>query len=150
MYGILVANIQFRKDMGDIMLNQERVCEMTRLAIFDQKEGRDCQPMISYFRKDYIAKEMIKSFITGTVAFFLIASVIVLYQMEDLMERINSLDIRQIVIRGILAYVACMGAYLLITYAIYYMRYTKGRQKVKRYYLHLKRVNRIYKEEDQM
>ena len=52
------------------MLNQERVCEMTKLAIFDGKEGRECKPMIQYFRKDYIGKELLKSFITGTIVFY--------------------------------------------------------------------------------
>ena len=33
------------------MVNQERVCEMTRLAIFDQNEGETCKPMIQYFQK---------------------------------------------------------------------------------------------------
>ncbi len=33
LYGILIANMLFQKDSGDVMLNQERVCEMTRLAI---------------------------------------------------------------------------------------------------------------------
>ncbi len=132
------------------MLNQERVCEMTRLAIFDQEEGRGCRPMIQYFRKDYIAKELLKSFITGTAAFFLFAGTLVLYRMEELLEQINSIDIRQTVIRGILLYAVWMAVYLSVTYAVYYMRYTKGRQKVKQYYLHLKRVNKIYREEDQV
>ena len=46
------------------MLNQERVCEMTKLAIFDQKKGREYKPMTEYFRRDYIARELLKSFIT--------------------------------------------------------------------------------------
>ena len=60
LYGILIIHYMckialavIKKRMGEIMLNQERVCEMTKLAIFDQKEGRECKPMIQYFRKDY-------------------------------------------------------------------------------------------------
>ncbi|MCI8635491.1 MAG: hypothetical protein HFJ05_07810 [Eubacterium sp.] len=136
--------------MGDIMLNQERVCEMTRLAIFDQGEGRECRPMIQYFRKDYIARELLKSFITGTVAFFVCVAALGLYHLEELMEQINILDIPKLAVRGILIYMACMAVYLSITYAVYHIRYTKGRQKVKKYYLHLKRVNRLYREEEQM
>ena len=150
LYGILIANMLFQKDSGDVMLNQERVCEMTRLAIFDQKEGCGCRPMIQYFRKDYIAKELLKSFISGTAAYFIFLGTVALYYMEEILEQINSIDIRQAVIRGILIYVACMAVYLSITYAVYHQRYTKGRQKVKQYYLHLKRVNRIYHEEDQV
>lgn len=131
------------------MLNQERVCEMTKMAIFDQKEGRECKPMIQYFRKDYIAKEMLKSFITGTIAFALIAGGVGLYFMENLLETINSLDIPQTVVRIGICYGVCMAVYFAVTYVIYYMRYTRGRQKIKKYYLHLKKVNKIYHEEDE-
>ncbi len=133
----------------EIMLNQERVCEMTRMAMFDQKEGRKCRPMILYFRKDYIAKELLKSLIAGTVAFFMIAAIVCLYHMEELMAQINSINIRQAVTGGILCYAGFMAVYFLITYIVYYVRYTKGRQKVKKYYLHLRKVNKLYHEEEQ-
>ena len=132
------------------MLNQERISEMTKLAIFDKEDGEECKPMIQYFRNDYIAKEMIKSLITGTIAFFIIVGLAALYRAEELMEKLNSIDIRRTLIQGILCYVVCMAAYLFVTYIVYYIRYTKGRQKVKKYYRHLKKVNRIYSEEDRL
>ncbi len=132
------------------MLNQERVCEMTRLAIFDRNKGQECRPMIQYFRKDYIAKEMLKSLITGTIAFGLLAVMLLLYYYEDLAEEMSSIDIRQTAVRGILCYAVCMGIYFLITYIVYYIRYAKGRHEVKKYYMHLKKVNRLYQEEEQI
>lgn len=132
------------------MLNQERVCEMTRLAMFDQKEGRKCKPMIQYFRKDYIAKEMLKSFLSGTIAFFVVLIVFAVYGAEQLLRQINTIDIRQTATRVLLWYVAWIGIYCLITYVVYHIRYTKGRQKVKEYYIHLRMVNRLYQEEESM
>lgn len=132
------------------MVNQERVGEMTKLAIFDQNEGQECRPMIQYFRKDYIVKEMKKSFFTATIAFGLLAVIAVLYFVENLMEQISSSDIRQFAVNVISCYAAFLAAYFLITYIVYYMRYTKGRQKVKKYYQHLKKVNRLYHDEEQM
>ena len=157
LYGILIIHYMckialavIKKRMGEIMLNQERVCEITKLAIFDQKEGRECKPMIQYFRKDYIAKEMLKSFISGTIAFVLIAGGIGLYFAEDLLEKISSMDIPRIAVRIGIYYGVCMAVYFAVTYVIYYKRYTKGRQKVKKYYLHLKKVNKIYHEEEEI
>lgn len=132
------------------MLNQERVCEMTRLAIFDQKEGRNCKPMIQYFRKDYIAREVLKSIVTGTVAFFMLLLVWGLYDIESLMNQISTVDIHQVIVRGILCYIVFMALYLLITYVLYHRRYTIGRQKVKKYYVHLKKVNLLYQQEERM
>ena len=84
------------------------------------------------------------------MAFAILVGAVILYDMEGLLEQINSIDIRQIVTRGILCYAACMAVYFLVTYIVYYMRYTKGRHEVKKYYLHLKKVNKIYREEEQI
>ncbi len=130
------------------MLNQERVCEMTKLAIFDQKEGQECKPMIQYFRKDYVARELLKSLITGTVAFAVLCGVLGLYYVERLTDQISAFDLRQAAGRLCLGYAAFMAAYLLVTYAVYHVKYTKGRAKVRKYYMHLKKVNGIYREEE--
>lgn len=132
------------------MLNQERVCEMTKMAMFDQNEGQECKPMIEYFRKDYIAKELIKSFVMGTIAFFMIFAMGVLYSAEEIMEQINTMNLRQMAVNLLLCFGIYMVVYLFVTYMVYYMRYTKGRQRVKMYYIHLKKVNKSYQEEEQI
>lgn len=132
------------------MLNQERVCEMTKLAIFDRKEGRECRPMIQYFRKDYIGKELLKSFVTGTIAFALIAGIVGLYFMEELLDQMHVIDFRQMANRIFVCYGACMAAYFAVTYVVYHIKYTRGRQAVKKYYMHLKKVNHIYHEEEEI
>lgn len=154
LYGILNTHYRCKmalaviENMGETMLNQERVCEMTKLAIFDRKEGRECRPMIQYFHKDYIGKELLKSFITGTIAFILIAGIAGLYLMEDLLDQMGTIDIPQMAVRIGVCYGACMAVYFAATYIIYHIRYTRGRQAVKKYYLHLKKVNKIYNEEE--
>lgn len=132
------------------MLNQERVCEMTRLAILDQKEGGECRPMIQYFRKDYIAKELLKSLVAGTMAFGLLAAMVGLYCVENLMETLGSMDIRQLAQRVAVCYAACLAAYLAVTYVVYYVRYSRGRHQAKNVYARLKKVNKLYSEEEQM
>ena len=131
------------------MLNQERVCEMTKLAIFDKNDGEECKPMTVYFRKDYIAKEMIKSLISGTMAFGALAVIVGVYCMGELMEQLNFASLEKIVIQAVLCYAVFMAVYFGITYAVYYTRYKRGRHKVKQYYQHLKKVNKLYREEEQ-
>lgn len=131
------------------MLHQERVCEMTRLAILDQKEGKECEPMIQYFRKDYIAKELLKSLVSGTAAFGILAAMAGLYCVENLMETLKSADMRQMAFWTAICYVIYIGAYLAVTYIVYYARYSKGRRQAKNFYARLKKVNKLYHEEEQ-
>lgn len=132
------------------MLNQERVREMTRLAILDQNEGKECKPMTQYFRKDYIAKELIKSLVAGSVAFGILAGIVGLYYVESLMQTVGAADIRSLVKMAAIGYAGCLAAYLAVTYIVYYVRYSKGRLKAKKFYAHLKKVNKLYYEEEQM
>lgn len=131
------------------MLNQERVQEMTKMAMFDQKEGRIYAPVIQYFRKDYVAKEMLKSLLSGTIAFGIVVALYGLCHVEELLEQLNAIDVRQVVMQMLLCYGIGMAVYLCVTYVVYFMRYKTGRKKVKKYYMHLKRVNKIYQEDEQ-
>ena len=47
------------------MVNEERLRPMVKMAMFDKNEGKHCKPMIEYSRQDYVAMEMLKSFVTG-------------------------------------------------------------------------------------
>ena len=44
------------------MLNREKVILMTKLAVYEQKEGRKEIPLSKYFKSDYIGLHLIGSF----------------------------------------------------------------------------------------
>lgn len=44
------------------MISKERVRHMTKLAEFENEESKACQKATQYFRRDYVAMELIKSF----------------------------------------------------------------------------------------
>ena len=41
------------------MLNEERVKQMTKIAMFEQREKRDILPMMHYGKRDYLALHLI-------------------------------------------------------------------------------------------
>ena len=45
------------------MISKERVRHMTKLAEFENEESKACQKATQYFRRDYVAMELIKSFL---------------------------------------------------------------------------------------
>ena len=78
--------------------------------------------------------ELIKSFFAGTIAFGLLFVLWLFYDMENLVKKINDMDMIGFGIRIVMVYLVFLAAYLMITYIIYNRRYTKGRKKVKEYY----------------
>lgn len=134
--------------MGWTMINEERVRQMTKMAIYEEGEGKRYVPMTQYFRHDYVGKELVKSVILGTLAFVLFAVVYLSCEMENLMKDINQIDLIGYVTDVLVKYGIFMAVYLLITYVVYNVRYSVGRRHVKRFYAHLKKVNKIYEQED--
>lgn len=132
------------------MISKERVKYMTKLAQYDEKDHRKRQRFADYFRKDYVAIEMLKSLVAGTAAFCLILGIWALYDMEQIMDEINRMDLIPFVTWIVIRYVAFMAVYLAVTYIVYNRRYTRGRKELKEYYARLKKVNKLYQEEETM
>ena len=53
------------------MLSEERIILMTRMASYEQGEGRDNVKVGNYFRSDYISIQVLKSVICATIAFLI-------------------------------------------------------------------------------
>ena len=122
------------------MVNEQRLHSMIKIAKFDANDGKRCKPMIQYARKDYVALQLLKSFVVGTIAFFMMLGLWVLYTM-DLVQSATTLG---------LFYGIFMLIYLLATYIIFNMKYTYGRKKVKKYYAGLKKINAMYLREERL
>ena len=54
------------------MLNEKKIALMTKMAIYEQGEGKKSLPMSKYYRSDYISLRIINTVIVTTIAFFLI------------------------------------------------------------------------------
>lgn len=132
------------------MVNEQRLHSMIKIAKFDANDGKSCKPMIQYARKDYVALQLLKSFVIGTIAFFIMLGLWVLYSMETLMKQINNMDLIQSAITLGILYGVFMVIYLLATYIIFNVKYTYGRKKVKEYYAGLKKINAMYLREERL
>lgn len=130
------------------MINEEKVKELYKMAIYDNTKEKKCQQMGHYFRSDYVAKELIKSVFSGTIAFVLIVIIWEMNRMTEFMAEINHMDLMSFGTNLILIYIAFMSIYLLITYVVYSIRYTNGRKELKNYTSHLKKINKMYEQDD--
>ena len=101
----------------------------------------------TYFRSDYIAKEIIKSIIYGTIAFGLIVGVYVAYELEMFMANLYEIDWLQYGKILLKRYVITIGVYALITYIVYVVRYSRARRNLQIYYNNLRRLRAMYKKE---
>ena len=126
------------------MINEEKVILMTRMASYEEHEGKKDISIIHYFRGDYIGFKILKSVIAATFSFFALFAVYIFYNFEELMQDIYSMDLLAFGKNVVILYLCTVGAYAVISYVMFASRYSKAKKSLKHYYDNLKKLSGMY------
>lgn len=126
------------------MINEEKVILMTRMASYEEHEGKKDISIIHYFRGDYIGFQVLKSVIAATISFFALFAVYLFYNFEELMQNVYHMDLLAFGKNVIILYLCTVGAYAVISYVMFASRYSKARKSLKHYYDNLKKLSGMY------
>lgn len=126
------------------MLNEERVILMTKMASYEENEGRRNVNIGNYFRDDYISIQVIKSVLCATIAYLIVFALFVFYDFETFMQDIYKMDLLEFGKNVLFYYVVTVMSYGVLSYLVYSYRYTKAKKSLKRYYQNLKKLNSLY------
>lgn len=129
------------------MLNNKKIRLMTKMAIYEEKEGKEDLKLSKYFKTDYVRYMTLKSVISATVGYGLILVLILLYQAEYLIRKAVVLDYKSIGTYILGVYIVVITIYGLGSIVGYSIKYDASRKKLGRYFKMLNRMNKIYKEE---
>ena len=130
------------------MVNEDRIKLMTRMAAYEKEEHKVNKRIVSFFRSDYISMQMLKSVVSTTIVFAIMFGLYVLYDFEVFMKEIYQMDMFEFAKSVIIIYVIFLGVILLITYVVSLYRYNRALQSTKLYYANLKKLSRIYGEQE--
>ena len=131
------------------MLNNDKIRLMTKLALYEQKEGKKNIAGGKYYRSDYVSLAMINSAIIATLAYILILGSIVLVNIETVLSVMTAFDMLELGRIVVVAYIIYMLIYLTITYIISRLRYDDIKSELKSYDNNLKELYTIYKKEEE-
>ena len=130
------------------MVNRDRVRTMTRLAIYEEGQGIQDDKMNGYFKNDYIVSHLVRSFVSGTIAFLLIVVMYCCYYYDTLLIRVFENRISGIVTTAITLYAAFMIFFLAVTFFVYRWRFNATRGRLNRYRRRLDHLKDSYDRED--
>lgn len=122
------------------MIHNERVRHMVKLQAFADHKGKEYFPVLKYFRRDYVGLHLIKGFVSGTIAYGVCLLMWGLYNMEELMANIHTMDLAKFAVDVLLRYLAFLAVYLIGVFIYAENKYTRARKKLRAYNRHLKRV----------
>lgn len=128
------------------MLNEERIILMTKMASYEEGEGKKCMALGRYFRGDYISLQLLRAFFCGTIAYLLGFALYVLYDFEMLMADIYKMDLFVFAQNIIKWYAIFVAGYCIVTYAVCAYRYAKAKKSLKLYYHNLKKLDSLYRQ----
>ena len=129
------------------MLNEEKIKLMTKMAVYEQNQGRKEIPMSKFFRSDYISLGMIKTLIASTIAYVFMVALWLLYDLEKFMNDLAQMDVLNLGRTILILYVAYLIISMLIAYLVYRYKCTKVRESLKNYNAGLKEINHIQEAE---
>ncbi len=125
------------------MLNEEKIRLMTRLAIYENREGKKTKRIAKYFRGDYVSWNVIKAGLAVTVAYLILLAIWAVYRMEELLETITTLDIMSLGQKALLIYIGVLSVFIILSYIVYTLRYEKSKKSLKKFYRNLRRLEQV-------
>jgi hypothetical protein len=129
------------------MINTNKVRLMTKLALYETKEGKEDIRLSKYYKTDYVRYQVIKSIISATFGYGLILLLIFIYKSEYLIKNAVTLNYKLIGTYILGIYIIIIVIYGLGALVGYSVKYDLSRKKLSRYYKLLKRLNKIYNDE---
>jgi len=130
------------------MLNNRKVRLMTRLAIYEQTEGKEDVRISKYFRTDFVRLNVLRSIVAVTFGYLLVLLLLVVYHSEYLIREAVTLDYQGMISRYAGIYIIILAVYGSIGMIGYMIKYRMSRKKLAKYFRMLRRLRSLYREED--
>lgn len=129
------------------MVNNRKVRLMTRLAIYEENEGKEDIRLSKYYRADYIRLNVLRAIVSVTIGYLLIVLIIGVYNSEFLIREAVTLDYRSLLVQYAGAYILILTVYIALCMIGYMAKYSSSRKKLTKYFRMLRRLRSIYREE---
>lgn len=129
------------------MLNEERVRLMTKLASYEEKEGKEDFRISAYYRKDYVGIRTWQTFLWVTAGYIMLMGIAVLANLDVLMKH---LTVSFVIICGgsvVVGYIVLVVIYAIIAHDLYQKKHNDARKRVKKYNRDLLRLIKMYEKE---
>lgn len=120
---------------------------MIGMARFREHNADTSFRINTYYQRDYIAFALIRNFILSTIGYVFLLLIIAMYDLEDLLSNLNSLEIRPLLAAVIIGYLVFLGVFSVIAYIMARIRYVRTQHNVERYEEALERLYAMYREE---
>lgn len=126
------------------MINQDRVRQMSRLAMLESDIGKNAIRVCSYRKADYVIMQIVKGFFAGTVCFAALGLLWLCFLWDDLNTYFAAAQFEEFLWQVLKGYGIFMAVYLVICGLVAVNRYNRCRKKKNLYLKYLNGLNKSY------
>lgn len=126
------------------MINQDRVRQMSRLAMLESDIGKNAIKVCSYRKADYVIMQIVKGFVAGTVCFAALFLLWLCFRWDDLNIFFVDAQFEDFFVQVLKGYSIFLAVYLVICGIAAVKRYNKCRRQKNLYLKYLNRLNKSY------
>ena len=120
---------------------------MTKMAIYEKKYGEEDIKISGYYKKDYSSLNTWITLIWVSAGYLLAAALLVLCGADAILEGLTFLKLLVLIAIAAGAYFALLIIYGIGSGKFYRRKHTQAKQRVKKYYRDMSRLEKIYKKE---
>ena len=115
------------------MLDKRKVSMMTKLAFYEQTQGKEDFKICEYYRKDYVGFHMLSTIIWITIGYICLGGLIGLAAMEWLIAHMTTTLLITFALIALVVYFALIILYALITNYVYKKKHKEAKRRLKKY-----------------
>lgn len=129
------------------MLDKKRIRLMVRMASYEKNNAKQDQKISSYYKKDYISLNTLITILWITVGYAIVVGVAAICGMEVLFD--NLTITRMLILGGLViaGYIIVIVIYGVCASSYYKQKHNRAKQRVKRYYRDISRLENYEKKE---
>ena len=117
------------------------------MAIYEKKYGEEDIKISGYYKKDYSSLNTWITLIWVSAGYLLAAALLVLCGADAILEGLTFLKLLVLIAIAAGAYFALLIIYGIGSGKFYRRKHTQAKQRVKKYYRDMSRLEKIYKKE---
>ena len=123
------------------MLDKKRIRLMVRMASYEKTNAKQDQKISSYYKKDYISLNTLITILWITIGYAIIVGLAAICGMDILFE--NLTIIRMLIV----GYIIVLVIYGVCASSYYKLKHNRAKQRVKRYYRDMSKLENYGKKE---
>lgn len=121
---------------------------MTELARYEEGKGKEELRIAKYYRSDYIGIALFKNFILASIGYVVVLLLIASYFSEYLLDNVHKMNLILLAVIVIGGYIITLTLYSVVTYTIYFLRYSRAQRGVKAFDQKLAELEHLYEKDE--